>query len=255
MNLRRYLDLIIYKTFADLRSEAAKTYIGFLWWVLDPIIFMTIFYIVFGLLMQRGTENYVPFLLTGLVAWRWFQATIIHGANAILAGRGLMRQVYIPKILFPLINMMTDLLKFIVVLAILLVFLWFYGFDINVSYLAFPLVLLVQFTLIAGLTILLSGLVPFLPDLRLLTEHILQLMFFVSGIFYDASQIPEQYKMYFYLNPMANIVEAYRSILMYGQWPDWSALSFIFLVGLGILLIAFRLIKSQDYYYPKLTAG
>ena len=96
---------------------------------------------------------------TGRLAW--FQATIIHGANAILAGRGLMSLVYIPKILFPLINMMTDLLKFIVVLAILLVF---YGFMVLV--LIFPFEVFhcfafVQFTLIAGLTILLSGLFRF----------------------------------------------------------------------------------------------
>ena len=119
----RYRDLILYKTLADLRAEAARTYIGFLWWVLDPLIFMAIFYVVFGLLLRRSTPDFVPFLLIGLVSWRWFQNTITHSATSILGGRSLMQQVYVPKIIFPLVIILTDLVKFGLVLMLLLIYL------------------------------------------------------------------------------------------------------------------------------------
>jgi len=253
MLLLRYFDLILYKTFADLRSEAAKTYIGFLWWVLDPIISMIIFYVVFGLLMKRGTEDFVPFLLVGLTAWRWFHSSINNGGNSILISKGLIRQVFIPKAIFPLVVILTDFFKFSFVLGILLVFLWIYGFDITITYLAFPLVIIVQLILIAGITIFLAAITPFFPDSRLLVNHVLQLLFYVSGIFFSDSIVPEQYRVYFYLNPMATIIKAYRDTLMYNQWPDWDSLGIIAFLSVFMLLTAYQFLAYNEHQYPKLN--
>ena len=249
----RYRDLILYKTLADLRAEAARTYIGFLWWVLDPLIFMAIFYVVFGLLLKRGTPDFVPFLLVGLVSWRWFQNTITHSATAILGGRGLMQQVYVPKVIFPLVVILTDLVKFGLVLGLLLVYLWLSGFSIGWTYLALPVLLLTQFLLIVGLTLLVAAFVPFAPDLKYLVEHLLQILFYFSGIFFSGSTIPKNYQTYFYLNPMASIVEAYRDILIYQQWPNWLALALIAALGFGISVLAYRWVMRNDHLYPKLV--
>ena len=246
-----YRDLILYKTLADLRTESAKTSMGFLWWVLDPLLFMVIFYVVFGLLMKRGTEDFVPFLLVGLVAWRWFQNTISHGANAILGGRGLMHQVYVPKIVFPLVVILTDLVKFIFVFSILILYLWLAGFGVNPAYLALPLVLIAQFALIVGLTLWVAALVPFVPDLKFLIDHLLHVLFFMSGIFFAGSSIAKHYQPYFYLNPMANLIEAYRDILMHGAWPNWSALAMIAGLGTALILLSGRLLAHNDHLYPK----
>lgn len=251
MLAKHHLQLVTYKAYADLRSEAAKTFLGFLWWALDPLLFMVIFYVVFGLLMNRGTENFISFLLIGLVAWRWFQNTISHGANSILGGRGLMHQVYVPKVVFPLVIILTDLVKFGFVFSILLLYLWLAGFGIGPAYLALPLVLIVQLALNVGLTLLVAALVPFLPDLKFLADHVLHMLFFMSGIFFAGSSIAERYQPYFYLNPMATLIESYRDILMHDAWPNWSALAVI--AGLGVVLTLFgeRLIGRNDHLYPK----
>ena len=248
-----YRDLILYKTQADLRAEAAKTYIGFLWWVLDPLMFMMIFYVVFGLLLKRATPDFVPFLLIGLVSWRWFQNTISHGATAILGGRGLMQQVYLPKAILPLVVILTDLVKFGVVLGLMLIYLWSAGFGVGWSYLALPALLLSHFLLILGLTLLVAAIVPFVPDLRFLVEHLLQIVFYMSGIFFSGATIPERYQPYFYLNPMANIIEAYRDILLHHTWPNWSALAIVAALGFGISLLAYEFLTRNDHLYPKLV--
>lgn len=249
----RYRELILYKTLADLRAEAAKTYIGFLWWVFDPLIFMAIFYVVFGLLLKRSTADFVPFLLIGLVSWRWFQNTITHSATSILGGRGLMRQVYVPKIIFPLVVILTDLVKFGIVLMLLLIYLWLAGFSIGWPYLALPVLLLTQFLLIVGLTLLVAAFVPFAPDLRYLVEHSLQILFYFSGIFFSGSTIPKNYQTYFYLNPMASIIEAYRDILMYQRWPNWLALILVAVLGSAISISMYRWVMHNDHLYPKLV--
>lgn len=250
-----HVELILYKAYADLRTEAAKTYIGFLWWVLDPIIFMLIFYVVFGLLFQRGTEHFVPFLLTGLVAWRWFQNTVSHSANTILGNQALMRQVYLPKIIFPIVTILTDLAKFGFVLTLLLVFLWIYGFDVGISYLALPLLLFAQLMMITALAWFVAALVPFFPDLKFLIDHVLHIAFFLSGIFYAGSSVPDRYQFYFYLNPMANVIEGYRDILIHNQWPNWSALILIGLMSLLLAVFSYHLLVRYDHVYPKVVAG
>ena len=64
-NLARYIELILYKTYADLRAETERTYLGFLWWIFEPVLYMTVFYVFFGLLLGHKTDDFVPFLLIG----------------------------------------------------------------------------------------------------------------------------------------------------------------------------------------------
>lgn len=255
MTRRQQFELVTYKVIADLRAEAARTYLGFIWWVLDPIIFMLIFYVLFGLLLQRGGEHFVPFLLIGLVAWRWFQITVSSGANALPAGHGLVRQTYLPKLLLPLTTICTELLKFSVVLLLLLVFLWLSGFGPRPAWLALPVLLVVQLALISGITLLAAALVPFVPDLKPLIGHVLQMLFFMSGIFYDPASIPEAYRGFFFMNPMASLIDAYRDILLRGDWPNGGVLLLIAALATGLILVAAGILRRYDRVYPKLLAG
>lgn len=247
------IDLVLYKTYADLRAEASKTYINYLWWVLNPILSMLVFYLVFGLLFDRGGAGFVGFLLTGLVVWTWYNQTLAHASNTILNGAGLMNQVHVPKLIFPLVTLLTDLTKFAVVLVLLLLFLWLSGHDPSRSWLALPLVLLTQLLLCAALAFVLAGVVPYLPDLKLLVDNLLHLQFFLSGIFYAASDIPEPYQFWFFLNPMASLIHDYRTILLEGAWPHWWRLMAIALISLLVLVLAIKLIQRLDRVYPRLV--
>lgn len=252
---RKYTELVRYKVAADLRAEAARTYLGFVWWVLDPIILMAIFYVLFGLLLQRGGEHFVQFLLIGLVSWRWFHITVFNGSNALPAGHGLIRQVYLPKLLLPLVAILTELVKFAVVLILLLTFLWASGFGPGPVWLALPVLLLVQLALIGGVTLLLASLVPFLPDLKPLIGHLLQMLFFLSGIFYDPAEIPEAYRGYFFLNPMAALIDGYREVLLHDRWPGGWRLLAIAGLSAGLIMLARTILQRYDRVYPKLIQG
>lgn len=251
----RYAELVRYKAAADLRAEAARTYLGFAWWVLDPVIFMLIFYVLFELLLRRGGEHFVQFLLIGLVTWRWFHMTVFNGANALPAGHGLIRQTYLPKLLLPLAAILTDLIKFAVVLTLLLAFLGLSGFGPGAAWLALPALLLAQLALICGVTLLLAALVPFLPDLKPLIGHVLQMLFFLSGIFYDPAGIPEAHRGYFFLNPMAALIESYREVLLRDRWPDGWMLLAIVALAVGLILAAVAILHRYDRIYPKLIRG
>ena len=72
--LHQHLELVWYKAYADLRAEAARAYLGVLWWVLEPLLYICVFYVVFGILLDRGGQGFVSFMLCGLVVWRWFSS-------------------------------------------------------------------------------------------------------------------------------------------------------------------------------------
>lgn len=249
----RYRELVLFKTYANLCSEASRTYLSFLWWVFDPILSMGVYYIVFGLLLKRGTDDYVPFLIIGITTWQWFAFTIIHGMKSIIENKGLMEQVHLPKIVFPSIIILMDTFKFLIVLSLVLVFLWIYGFKINIKYLSLPLVLGIQFLINASFTYFLAAIIPFLPDLMFVVSPILQLAFFLSGVIYAGDTIPVQFRMFFYLNPMATLIESYRNILMYDKWPDWNSLGIIFIIAVLGIYLSHRLIQHFDYIYPRIV--
>ena len=142
--MNHHLELILYKTYTDLKAETKRTYLGFLWWVFEPIMYMAVFYVIFGLVMNRGTDDFVPFLLVGLTIWQWTKSCISHGASTILGGKPLMQRVHLPKIIFPLVLILTDTIKFIFIFTLLLIFLWFSGFPISSAYFALPLLFITQ---------------------------------------------------------------------------------------------------------------
>ncbi len=250
----RYRELIWYKTWAGLRAEASQNYLSFLWWIIEPLLSMAIYYLVFGVLMQRGTDDFIPFLLIGLITWQWFANTIISSLNSILGSRALMTQVDLPKAVFPSVVAGMAVIKFSCVFILLLVFLSLSGFTPNVHFIALPVIMAVQFTLILTFSYLSAAIIPFFPDLRFLVQALLQLVFFLSGIIFDGASIPEQYQRYFYLNPMANVIEAYRDILMHNQWPDWSALAVVFGFGFIGMCLGYAVIAYYDRYYLRIVA-
>jgi len=249
----RYLELILYRTYADLRAEASRTYISFLWWVIEPVMYMASFYVVFSLLLERQTPNFVAFLLVGLIVWKWFASAVVHSGGALPNNAAVMQQIYLPKIIFPLVTNMTDAVKFAFVFVILLVALLIHGGVFGLAWLALPLLLAVQFLLILGVSCLYAALVPVAPDLRIIADNLLLVMMFMSGIFFDASLIPPDYQPYFFLNPMATLIDAFREVLLHGRWPDWSRLVMVAGCGFLLLVVAVLVLTRLDRDYPRLS--
>lgn len=250
--LKRYLSLILYKTYADLRAESERTYAGFVWWIVEPVVSMAVYFLVFGVIMKRGTPDFVQFLFVGLVPWRWLHTGVMHGANSILSERSLMQQVYLTKLVFPVVSFLTDTFKFLVVFLLVIAFVWVSGFAPNVTYLALPLVLGVQFLLVAGLAILFAGIGPLVPDIRIVLDNLVRLWFFLSGVFYDMDRFSESAQVYLRMNPMAVLLESYRDILLYGQWPDFARLGWFSLLSVAILAGGVAVVRRFEYVYPKL---
>lgn len=247
-------DLVIQKSKAGLRAEASRGYLGVLWWALEPVLYMTVFYIAFAHVLQRGDNNFVIFLLTGLIAWKWFHSTLNIGSNSLMINAGLMNQVYVPKIVFPLTTVAINTFKFLIILLLFLLFLQFTSVKVTWTWTLLPVLVFSQLLFIMAATCLLAAIMPFFPDLKMILENILMMLLFLSGIFYDiTTTVPEKFQVYFLLNPMASLIGMYRKVLLEGTLPDWHNLLGVLLFSSLLLVIALWLLKRFDRVYPKIV--
>ncbi len=250
---QRIRDIIRYKTYAELKAESQRYYLGILWWLIEPVLYMLVFYFVFGLLFQRGTEDFIVFLLTGLVFWHWFQSTVMQGVDTLQANRALYNQVFVPKYVFPAVVMLKNTAKFGVVLAVLLLFLLVYGIQPTATWLAAIPVLLAGGAFIAGATMLVAAITPFVPDLRVLLDNGMRALLFMSGIFYDIDSFQTPYRFVFELNPVALLIANLRTVLVHSQFPDWGELGAGFGLALAMGLAGFALMRANESRYAKIA--
>ena len=251
--MRANLDLIRYKVYAELSAEAARTFLGILWWLIEPVLYMSVFYLIFGVLFQRGGEGFVYFLLIGLVVWKWFDSSIRSGMVSLQTNAAVIQQVYQPKFIFPVIVVLINTAKFLLVLLLLLLFLLISGKPVSITWLALLPLIGVQFVLIVGITSVCATVIPFLPDLKWVVDNGLTMLFFLSGVFFDISAMPEHLQGWLRLNPMAVLIDSYRSVLLLGQMPDWGHVFWVLLFSCVLVVVALQLFSRYDRIYPKLV--
>jgi lipopolysaccharide transport system permease protein len=249
-----YIELILFSTYAELRAERARSYLGLIWWVLEPAMMMGTFYLVFSVVLKNNQPDYVPFLLVGLALWQWFKSCVSHGGYAIWTQLNLVRQVKLPAQVFPTVQILADTVKFIFILALLLAILWSSGYPPNVTYLALIPVLLVELVFAAGAAYIVAAVVPLVPDLRFVIEQFLTVVMFLSGVVFPLTSVPPSMRGWFELNPIAELIDAGRGILMYARWPDWIALGRVAMISLALYAFGAFLIARLTPRYVKLAS-
>jgi lipopolysaccharide transport system permease protein len=249
---RREAALVGYKAYAGLRTEIERTRLGALWWVLEPVVSMTVYYVVFSVILKRGGPDYVSFLFVGIIPWRWFQATVQKASKSLIAGKRLMLQVDVPKRVFPSVAFLEEAFKTLIVFVLLLIFLAVIGEEFGRAYIYLPFVIAAEALLIAALAYFFASITPFAPDIALALANVLRLLFFLSGIFYNIARFPPSAQNLFRLNPMAVILESLRAIMLNNQTPDLARLTIIGACSAALLALSLFLLSRWSHEYPKL---
>ncbi|HEY0178293.1 MAG TPA: ABC transporter permease [Dokdonella sp.] len=253
--MRRHLiELVLFSTYAELRAEAARSYLGLIWWVLEPAMMMGAFWLVFDVILKTGGPDYLPFLLIGMTLWQWMKSCVTHGGYAIWSSLPMVRQVRLPPLVFPLVAMLSDTVKFFCIFALLLAILWMAGYPPNRAYLALPIVFLAVFLAAAGAGFVVAALVPLVPDLRFVIEQVLTVVMFLSGVVFPLAQVPPNLRWLMALNPVAVVMDDVRGILMHAQWPNWVGLSKVGAIALAICALGAFVVQRLAPRYPKLAS-
>lgn len=237
----RYMPVTLYYTYSLLKKESANTWAGFLWWIGEPLIYCFIYYFLFAVIFDAKTENYIVFLLVGLLHWRWLAMCLSSTTTSIMGNSGLLRQMDIPKAIFPVQAILLQSYKFLVAIVILYTLISVAGIpSFNTLYL-FPLVFSCGALLMTGVGLILSITTPIVPDIRNIIRPCMRGLLFLSGVIYTADRIPQELLPIYYLNPLAILIESFRDVLLFGNMPDFSRLSYVVLLGTVLCAVGFVL--------------
>ncbi|MEE4278864.1 MAG: ABC transporter permease [Halieaceae bacterium] len=234
MTLRHFWMLADEMARMALKADASRLYLGYVWWVLEPLLYVAVFYLVFDVLLESPRADFLAFLMCGKLTFVWFSKSVVHASRSILAAKGLIGKIDLPKALFPIASIQQSLYKQLAVFALLFVFLVATGHGVSAAWLWLPLIVVVNYLLIAACAMAASAMVCVVEDVAMLVGLAMVFLLFSSGIFWDPRALdPQAMELLFTLNPIAFLLDAYRQVLMAGVAPDWVYLVVIGLISAG----------------------
>lgn len=233
-------DLVIQLVSRELKLRYKRSVLGIAWTLLNPLLQLLVFAIVFRGVLQLNIPHYASSVFCGLMVWTWFQSALTDATGVINANPTLIRQPGFPSIILPIVVILVHMVHFVLALPVLVIFLLIDQVMLQATLWQLPLIILLQLGFTAGLSYILAATNVTFHDTRYTVGVLLQLLFYATPIFYDVSHIPAQYQFWYWLNPMAHLVIAYRAVLIQGVTPNWLPL-----LGVGaIALVLFRLGRS-----------
>jgi ABC-type polysaccharide/polyol phosphate export permease len=237
-------DLFVYLVASGLKAQHRNSFLGYFWWLLDPLLDVVVYYVLVVVVFHRGGKDYGMYLIVGMVVWRWVSSTVSGAARSIIAQAGVISQVYLPKLIFPLSATMTQLIHFGFGLVVVALGLVVFHIPPTTALLWLPYVICMQLLFLAALAVMLAYLCVFIRDIDNLIGPLLRVWFFTSPVIWREATIPEGKRWLVGLNPMTHFLGSYRDIFLSQSSPNWLPLLGI---GLGSLLW----IVGVTYYYSR----
>ncbi len=237
----RYRSLLLILSWRDIRVRFKQTAIGAAWALLRPLLTLVILTIVFSQIARlpsEGNAPYVLLVLSGLLPWQFFAAGLSDAANSVIDNEKIVSKIYFPRLVIPISALAVCLVDFAISLLILVGIFAFYGFAPGWNLLALPVVLIFAILAALGPGLMLAALNVKYRDFRYVVPFIVQMGIYVSPVAYSTSLIPEGWRVLYYLNPMAGLIDAFRwTVLGNNFTPWWPGIGLSFSVLL-VLLIA-----------------
>lgn len=220
----------------ELRSRYKGSVLGFLWTFFNPLLVLMVYSVVFSYVMRVQIENYSMFLFVGLLPWNYLSTSVQMGVSSIVAGGGLIKKTYFPREVLPFSVVIANLVNYLLSLFILIPALLITEIPLTPALAAFPVILLIQTFLVAGLTVLLAAANVYFRDLEHITGVMIMAWFFFTPVIYPLEMVPAEVKGFFNLNPMLPLINAYQDIFFHGRFPDWAGMGG-FTIGAVIFFI------------------
>jgi lipopolysaccharide transport system permease protein len=234
-----YRGLFFFLVWRDIKVKYAQTVLGAGWAVLQPVLTMLIFTVIFGYFARIPSDGvpYAVFSLTALVPWTYFSTALSGASTSLTASTHLITKVYFPRLVIPFAPVLAALVDFAIAFVLLLVVMLFYGITPSVASLVLvPTLVLVMILTAGGMGCWLSALNIQYRDVKHVVPFLLQVWMYASPIVYPMSLVPERFRSIYALNPMAGVVEGFRSVLLGTDAVDASTI-FISL-AMGLVLFA-----------------
>ena len=236
-----------YATTSGLKSEVASSHLSWLWWILDPILFMLVYWFIFMVIFGQKKEYFHIFVFVGLSMWNLFNKTVSGSVRIVAANRAVVTKVYIPKYFLIIILLFQNLFKMMISFGIVIVMmLWSH---VPVSYnVIYVIPIFVDLILITfGVSAILAHFGVFFDDLKNITNVGLRILFYMSGIFYVITDRVNEAiaTLLLKVNPVGFLIDACRSSLVYCETPHRRLILLWFVIGSVLSAIGVAIIYKN----------
>jgi lipopolysaccharide transport system permease protein len=243
--LWHHRELLYFLTWRDVKIRYKQTVLGAAWAVLQPLMTMIVFSLIFGRLAGLGAKTggtpYPVYVYTGLLPWTFFANAIANSGNSLIGSSNLITKVYFPRLIIPLAAVGAGLMDFAISLVVLFALMGFYGTAISWQVLFLPLFLAGTLVAATGVGALLSALTVAYRDFQYVVPFLVQLWLFVTPVIYPSSLVPQQWRWLLSLNPMAGLIDGFRAAFL-GRPLEWPH------VGLSLLVAGLLFVGGAAYF-------
>lgn len=226
-----YRELIYSLTVREVKVRYKNSVLGFMWSLLNPLGMMAVFTLVFTVMMPSYQVPKFPiFVLCGLLPWNYFAAGVTASIHSIVSNANLVRKVYFPREVLPIVSVLSNLVNFLLALAVLFGALLLFKVRLSPWVWLLPVVILIQTCFTLGVAFFLSALNVFYRDTMMIMEVLMLAWFFLTPVFYPIEVLPRSYeflgisinvhRLMYYVNPMASLISGYRDLLYWGYRTD-----------------------------------
>ncbi len=251
---RIYVNRVCQLTLFNFKLRDQGTVLGFMWTLLNPLLMLTILYMLFSKRLGRGIDHYEIYLLIGIIQWNFLSGGTNEGLKSIMNNHWILRNINIPRSAVVLSSVLAVCISFLLELLVLGGFIVFSGLGFSPSIVFLPFVILIQLLLIIGISFVLSCLNVYFRDTGHIWNVILRIGFFTTPIFYSIPMFISKPKMIAYsLNPMTQLIIFTRQIILSKTAPPLPDMLFVFLAVLILLAACYSIFKrSEDGIIEKL---
>jgi len=249
-----YRELLYFLTWRDVKVRYKQTVVGFLWAIIQPFLKMVVFSIIFGTLAKMDSEGfpYPIFLYAGLLPWQFFASSVSRSGESIVASTNLITKVYFPRLVIPIASVGACLVDFAISFIILVILMLYYNVVPTLSmFMVLPLILATIFTAL-GVGMFISALNVAYRDFRYIVPFLVQIWMFLTPVIYSTGIIPENWRWLILLNPMAGIVDAYRSAIL-GKPFGWGNLGISMGMAVVIFLCGLMYFRKTERYFADIV--
>lgn len=211
--ITKYRELLRNLVIRDIKVRYKRSVLGFAWVMLNPLLMMLVLYIVFSGLFKITTENYIAYLLSGIILWSFFSQSTSTSVVSFLGNSNLIKKVYIPKAIFPLSVVVSAMINFIFSLVPLFIIFFITGTSVGPHLYLLPAILIMVAVFSFGISLILSTLTVFFHDAQYIYEVLLLAWMYMTPIFYPESIIPQKFIFIFHLNPFYHFLSIFRGAL------------------------------------------
>lgn len=244
--LYRYRELLKNNIKKEIRGKYKGSWLGVVWTFLNPLLMLLVYSIVFPYILRVKVENYTIFMMVALVPWTFFTTAVQTGTGSVVANGNILKKVYFPREIIPISVVTSALINFLITCIIMVVFILVSGVGFSVHCLLFPLIVLIQYIITLAIVFVLSAITVYVRDVDHFVSIIIMLAFYVTPIVYKADMLPQKFQWALKVNPMAQLIEAYRAVLYEHCMPDMTMLGIWGLIGVAMLIVGYLIFKKLE---------